>query len=204
MAKFFFSGRTCNRDRIVRVLMCRPCCSPCAALWPAGGGKVLPPCEFILWDTAVETAVYNVGPRTGTPPKVPFHVLVADATVKPGTILYLPVFFADNAPPPTTPPSPRNQRPGCGCRLPIWRGWCRGLHRAGGRQNHDPVRRLCGRCKDSTAAGRRQSLHRFRRISYAADTGSTYGGNRSRHRRRARVFVSYTVTVKMNRPVNEK
>jgi len=42
---------------------------------------------------------------------VPFHVLVGDATVKPGTALYLPVFFADDSggAPPGFPANVNNQ-----------------------------------------------------------------------------------------------
>ena len=110
MVKFSFSGHTRNRDRTVTVLMAVLAVLTCAALALAGGGKVLPPCDLMLSYAAVETAAYNVGPRTGTPPEVPFHILVADATVQSGTILYLPVFFADNAPPPTTLPFPKDIR----------------------------------------------------------------------------------------------
>jgi hypothetical protein len=70
------------------------------------GGYVLPPFAipygYSLFDMAEETAVYNVGIFVGdtpTPPDVPFEVLEGDTTVSPGTILYVPIFFADNSPP---------------------------------------------------------------------------------------------------------
>jgi hypothetical protein len=74
----------------------------------AGGGNVLPasakPKGFSLSDIAVATAVYNTGsasgnPATPPPPDVPFEILVpssANYTVKPGTMVYLPIFFADD------------------------------------------------------------------------------------------------------------
>jgi hypothetical protein len=71
----------------------------------AGGGNVLPasanPKGYSLSEMAVATAVYNTGvtfgnPLTPPPPDVPFEVLVADATVKPGTMLYLPIFYVDD------------------------------------------------------------------------------------------------------------
>jgi hypothetical protein len=36
-------------------------------------------------------------PLTPPPPDVPFQILEGDATVKPGTTLYLPIFFADDS-----------------------------------------------------------------------------------------------------------
>jgi hypothetical protein len=77
----------------------------CTSSALAGGGNVLPasakPKGYSLEEIAVATAVYNSGvtsgnPSTPPPPDVPFQVLVADATVKPGTMLYLPVFFVDD------------------------------------------------------------------------------------------------------------
>jgi hypothetical protein len=51
---------------------------------------------------AVLTAVYNSGitsgnPLTPPPPNVPFAILVADTTVRPGTMIYLPIFFLDDS-----------------------------------------------------------------------------------------------------------
>ncbi len=112
MARFSFSGPACNRGRTATVFMAVVGVLACAASALAGGGNVQPPSAkpkgYSLSDMAVETAAFNVGPRTGTAPDVPFHVLVDDATVKPGTMLYLPVFFADNAPPATNPPFPED------------------------------------------------------------------------------------------------
>ena len=70
----------------------------------AGGGEVMPatasPKDFSLLKAASATAFYNVaqfvGLRVAAPP-VPFQVLTGDTTVKPGTMLYLPVFFADDS-----------------------------------------------------------------------------------------------------------
>jgi hypothetical protein len=69
-------------------------------------GDVLPasarPGGYSLADIAVATAVYNTGITTGNPltpppPDVPFQVLVGDATVKPGTMIYLPIFYWDDS-----------------------------------------------------------------------------------------------------------
>jgi hypothetical protein len=70
------------------------------------GNDVLPsraaPYGFSLFDMAFATAVYNTGvasgnPLTPPPPPVPFEILVGDATVGPNTIMYVPVFFADDS-----------------------------------------------------------------------------------------------------------
>jgi hypothetical protein len=75
---------------------------------PQRSGEVLPPDArvhgFLLEDAAEATAVYNTGiqsgnPLTPPPPDVPFHVLVGDATVCPGTTLYVPVFVSDDSAP---------------------------------------------------------------------------------------------------------
>ena len=67
----------------------------------AGGGNVLPsnarPKGYSLTDAAAATAVFNTGPHDATPPKLPFYTLTDDATVKPGTMLYVPVFYADDS-----------------------------------------------------------------------------------------------------------
>jgi hypothetical protein len=77
-----------------------------AAPSSGGGGEVLPasanPKGYSLVDIAAATAVYNTGvqagsPQTPPPPDVPFAVLVGDATVKPGTFIYLPIFVADDS-----------------------------------------------------------------------------------------------------------
>jgi len=57
---------------------------------------------YSLMRIAKDTAVYNTGqmtsnPETPPPPDVPFHILVADATVRRGTLFYLPVFVADDS-----------------------------------------------------------------------------------------------------------
>jgi hypothetical protein len=72
----------------------------------AGDGNVLPasakPNGYSLSAMAALTAVYNTGitsgnPLTPPPPDVPFEVLVADTTVKSGTMIYLPIFFLDDS-----------------------------------------------------------------------------------------------------------
>ena len=67
----------------------------------AGGGNVLPsnakPKGYSLTDAAAATAVFNTGPHDATPPKLPFYTLTNDATVRPGTTLYVPVFYADDS-----------------------------------------------------------------------------------------------------------
>ncbi len=65
-----------------------------------GGGQVLPAVPIVLQIAAELTAVYNTGLSVGlTPPApdVPFHVLASSATVDRGTILYVPIFFADDS-----------------------------------------------------------------------------------------------------------
>src|SRR5579884_2790760 len=70
----------------------------------AGGGEVMPatasPKGYSLSKAAAATAVYNVAQSVGSPvaaPGVPFQILTADTTVRPGTMLYLPIFFADDS-----------------------------------------------------------------------------------------------------------
>ena len=98
MAKFSLLGPMCNRHLIVKVFLAVTGLLTCTASALAAGGKVLPPDAtpkgYSLWDMAEETAVYNTGePGTTEPvPDVPFLVLIDDATVKPGTMLYVPVF----------------------------------------------------------------------------------------------------------------
>jgi hypothetical protein len=95
-----------NRDQFVKVVAAVLGLFIGAAPAWAGGGKVLPPWldpyGYSLKDAAEVTAVYNTGvqsgsPHTPPPPKVPFHVLASDATVEPGTLLYVPVFDADDS-----------------------------------------------------------------------------------------------------------
>ena len=95
-----------NRDRLVKVLVAMLGVFACTASALAGGGNVLPaqatPKGYSLSEIAVATAVFNTGQMTGNPatpppPNVPFHILVADTTVKPGTMLYLPIFVADDS-----------------------------------------------------------------------------------------------------------
>jgi hypothetical protein len=78
----------------------------CAATLPAAagsGGNVLPssanPKGYSLVDAARATAVFNTGDLSATPPNLPFYTLTDDATLKPGTSLYIPIFFADDSAP---------------------------------------------------------------------------------------------------------
>jgi hypothetical protein len=95
-----------NCDRIVKVVMAVLGVFTCTAYASAGGGNVLPsnanPKGYSLEQMAAATAVYNTGEDTGNPltpppPDVPFQILKGDVTVKPGTMLYLPVFHADDS-----------------------------------------------------------------------------------------------------------
>jgi hypothetical protein len=65
------------------------------------GSNVLPssakPKGYSLVDAARATAVFNTGPHDATPPKLPLYTLTNDATLKPGTFLYVPVFYADDS-----------------------------------------------------------------------------------------------------------
>lgn len=77
-----------------------------------GDGRVLPasakPKGYSLSDIAAATAAYNIDQST-PPPNVPFKILVGDTTVKPDTMFYLPIFFADDSTnPPAAPGFPTN------------------------------------------------------------------------------------------------
>ncbi len=94
----------CNRSK--KVFMAALGVLACTALALAGGGNVIPPNaspkSYSLLDMAEATAVYNTGisvgnPLTPPPPDVPFYVLVGDATVNPGTMLYVPIYFVDDS-----------------------------------------------------------------------------------------------------------
>jgi len=95
-----------NRTLFLKSLLAVLSVLACTTTARAGGGNVLPaqadPRGYSLSGIAVATAVFNTGQMTGNPatpppPNVPFHVLVDDATVKPGTMLYLPIFVADDS-----------------------------------------------------------------------------------------------------------
>jgi len=129
MAKANLFGPGCNLHRTTTVLLAAlgvltctafalalpPCGSPCCC---SEGDTVLPPwaCPYgySLWDMAEETAAYNVGELMDPPvseplPDVPFEILVAtipEYTVKPGTMLYVPIFYADDTISPPSPPFP--------------------------------------------------------------------------------------------------
>src|SRR5438105_1762545 len=81
---------------IVAVVMLSAWAGPAAA-----DGNVMPstakPKGYSLAAAAGATAVFDTGPHDATPPKLPFYTLVNDATVKPGTTLYVPVFHADDS-----------------------------------------------------------------------------------------------------------
>ena len=85
----------------------------------AGGGNVLPPTArpkgYSLSDIAVATAFFNTGPRTGPAPKVPFQLLYESEgrpntfVVRPGTMLYVPIFSVTE-PAPGDYPNVRNRQ----------------------------------------------------------------------------------------------
>jgi hypothetical protein len=85
-------------------------CLAMTAVARAGGGEVLPPNAnqkgYSLSDAAGATAVANTGGPAVT--NLPFQLLNGDATVKPGTMLYVPVFFADDSGVPDPAPFPTN------------------------------------------------------------------------------------------------
>ncbi len=92
----------CTRDRRAKALMAVFGVLICAASALAGGGNVLPasanPKGYSLLDMAAATADYNTGGETV--PDVPFQILVpdfTDYTVRPGTMLYVPIFFVDDS-----------------------------------------------------------------------------------------------------------
>jgi hypothetical protein len=81
----------------------------------AGGGNVMPananPKGYSLAAAAAATAVYDTGaesgnPATPPPPQLPFQLVIDDITVKPGTMLYVPVFHADDSGVPDPAPFP--------------------------------------------------------------------------------------------------
>jgi hypothetical protein len=85
----------------------------CTASALAQGGNVLPasatPDGYSLLQMAATTAAYNVGGGTGSVPNVPFPIILPGnppLTVDSGSTLYVPVFWADDSPPPSTPPFP--------------------------------------------------------------------------------------------------
>ena len=117
MLRFCFSGHRYHRGWATKVFSAVLGVLTCTASVLAGGGRVLSPDAapkgYSLSDIAAETAVYNVGEYIGDTepvPEVPFEVLIDDATVRPGTMLYVPVIFADNAPPLAVSPFPTDLR----------------------------------------------------------------------------------------------
>lgn len=95
-----------NRNRGAKVLFGVLGVLTCAASALAGGGNVLPASAtskgYSLPEIVAATAVYLTGtrshnPATPPPPDVPFQILVGDTTVKPGTMLYVPIFFDDDS-----------------------------------------------------------------------------------------------------------
>jgi len=115
-----------NRNR--SVMMCTAIFSvlTCAAYAQCGGSEVLPACAspygYSLAEIARATAVYNTGiqagsPLTPPPPDVPFQVLVGDATVRPDTIFYVPIYVVDDSggAPAGFPTDINNQRADAAC-----------------------------------------------------------------------------------------
>jgi hypothetical protein len=73
--------------------------------------------RLALLAAAEVTAVYNTGqmtdnPLTPPPPKIPFEILVGDATVKRDTLIYRPIFVVDDSgvPVPGFPKNIANQK----------------------------------------------------------------------------------------------
>jgi hypothetical protein len=98
MAKFTVMQGGALRAGVVAALVA---CAAASAPALAGGGNVLPSGAkakgYSLVDAAKATAVFNTGPHDAAPPKLPFYTLTDDATVKPGTTLYVPIFYADDS-----------------------------------------------------------------------------------------------------------
>ena len=106
---------TSTQNRIVRgagVLLVAAAALAWASVALAGSGGQVAPADahvlgYLLAQAAGATAAFNVGPRTpDTLPDVPFQILYigpgpAGTTfvVKPGTMLYVPVFFSHDSPP---------------------------------------------------------------------------------------------------------
>jgi hypothetical protein len=110
-----------HHKRNVKVVIAGVFVLACAAPALAGGGNVLPgaakPKGYSLSDMAAATAVFNSGftngsPSTPPPPPVPFEILVADATLRTGTMIYLPIFYWDDSggAPPGFPANISNQQ----------------------------------------------------------------------------------------------
>jgi hypothetical protein len=97
----------CSRNSRITVLVAVVGLVLGTVLW-ARGDSVLPatatPDGHSLSNMAAITAAYNEA--GGTPPNVPFDIIVGNATVDSSTTLYVPIFYADNGPPPTIPPFP--------------------------------------------------------------------------------------------------
>jgi hypothetical protein len=110
-----------HRHRAVKVVLAIVSVLTPSATALAGGGEILPASAkakgLSLADMAVITGPYNSGitsgnPDTPPPPPVPFEILIADTTVKVGTMIYLPIFFEDDSgvPPPGFPKDITDQK----------------------------------------------------------------------------------------------
>ncbi len=75
---------------------------------PMAGGNVVPAQAqakgYSLTNLARTTAAFNVTDHSGTPPKVPFQMLVWRGAnepfhVRPGTMLYVPILYNSDSPP---------------------------------------------------------------------------------------------------------
>jgi len=75
---------------------------------PLAGGNVVPaqaqPKGYSLTKLATATAAFNVTDHSGTPPNVPFQMLVWKGAnepfhVRPGTMLYVPILYNSDSPP---------------------------------------------------------------------------------------------------------
>ncbi|HWE92753.1 MAG TPA: hypothetical protein VG269_02160 [Tepidisphaeraceae bacterium] len=96
----------------VRTAMAMAMLAVCASGAPSQGikgGDVLPPDQSMLSAAAGATAVFNSG--GSSLPAVQYQILAGgagDYTVNAGTLLYVPIFFADDSPPMAVPGFPRN------------------------------------------------------------------------------------------------
>lgn len=96
----------------IRALVAVTMLTMCATAAPGGKnapGTVQPPDRNLLSQAASATADFNVG--GGTAPAVPYEILAGgagDYTATPQTSFYVPIFFADDAPPLSVPGFPSN------------------------------------------------------------------------------------------------
>jgi hypothetical protein len=172
--------------RGVRCLMCGVILGLIAVAMPAlaASSNVLPPTAepqgYSLAEIAEATAVFNTSGPAGrseaTEPSVPFQILyISNANpsntfhVPLGTMLYVPVVFADNSAPILGDfPDVNDPEAVSAAR--------RRIHPDRGRRpGHLARARLCGRGGAAGVAERGKPLHRGGRLPDAAVTGDPYG-----------------------------